>query len=65
MTLNADDERRREDSGDLLAALSRIVDGNPDGCGCEHDDELCCANQPDVCCAFCIAAAAIAKAEGR
>lgn len=49
---------------DLLAALQRIVDGDTE-CGCTHDDENCCALQADVQCPFCIAAVAIAKAEGR
>ncbi len=47
---------------DLYEALQRIVDVNPDGCGCEHDDENCCARQADTWCAFCLASVAIAKA---
>lgn len=56
--------RLRAINAELLAALKRIEDDDTGGCRCEHDDENCCALIADYCCPFCIAAVAIAKAEG-
>jgi hypothetical protein len=56
-------DRLRTSHAALLAALHRIEDG-ADACECLHEDDNCCARQADVCCPLCIAAVAIAKAEG-
>ncbi len=45
---------------ELLAALQRIAD-EADPCGCEHDDDHCCALKADYCCPMCIAAVALKK----
>ena len=43
----------------LLRALHRIRDGTED-CECrDHRNPDCCIHQPDFCCQYCIAAAAI------
>lgn len=42
----------------LRDALQRVVDGETE-CGCEHDDENCCALKADFHCPFCIAAQAL------
>lgn len=42
----------------LRAALQRILDDS-DPCGCEHDDDNCCALKADYCCPMCIAAVAL------
>lgn len=34
---------RAEDADKLIAALKLIADPPSDGCGCEHDDDDCCA----------------------
>lgn len=47
----------------LFAALTRIANSREE-CGCDHQDANCC-NLVGVFCARCIAAVAIAKAEGR
>lgn len=48
----------------LLDALERIAE-DAEPCGCEHDDENCCALDPDYCCSMCIAAVALKKAGHR
>jgi hypothetical protein len=52
-----------DEHASLLDALVAIEDGDSD-CGCSHDTPDCCA-AVDAYCPRCIAAAAIAKAEGR
>ena len=58
VTLRAERDR-------LRTALQRIADGGDgsDPCGCEHDDENCCARRLDYCCPMCIATVALMDSE--
>ncbi len=58
VTLRAERDR-------LRTALQRIADGGDgsDPCGCEHDDENCCARKLDYCCPMCIATVALMDSE--
>lgn len=53
-------ETMEEQLSTARTALTRIMEDNEPGCGCNHSDENCCARHETVICSFCYASVALA-----